>query len=115
MADIAVTVQKPVKAGITPSYAGSLSTSNTYQVPNTGRTLFHFKKSAAVDCTVTFKTPRTVNGLAVAEDTKTVPASTGDKLYSGFDPATYNVPGTNYLEFTLSDVDGLTFAAFEVE
>jgi len=113
MADVRLTPQTLVPTGITPSYTGSLSTSNTYQVRNTGRCLLHFKKAAAVDCTVTITTPKTVGGLALAEQTVTVPASTGDKMIGPFPPSIYN-NSIGDLEFTLSDIDGLSVAVVEM-
>lgn len=113
MADITLTPQTMVRTGVTPTYTGSLSTSNTYRVPNTGRTLLHFKKSGIGNANVTLKTPRTVGGLAVSDPTVQVPASTGDKLIGRLDPALFNVPGTNYMEFTVDDVAGLTVGVFE--
>jgi len=113
VAIITLTPQTMSRAGVTPTYTGSLSTANTYRVANNGRTLLHFKKTQATDCVVTIQTPRTVGGLAVAEHTVTVPASTGDKLIGALDPALFNVAGQNYLEFTLSNIDGLTVGVFE--
>jgi len=111
MSDVALAPQRVVRTGLAASYTGSLSTSNTYQVNNSGHMILHFKKSSAVDCVVTVDTPETVDGLAVAQRTVTVPATTGDKFIGPFPPGHYNQPGTNYLEFTLSDVAGLTVAA----
>ena len=113
MAEITLTVQRVLPTGITPSYTGSLSTSNTYLVRNSGRVLLHFKKSAAVICTVTIATPPTVGGLAVAEQTCAVPATTGDKMIGPFPPRIYN-DGAGDLRFTLSDVDGVTVAVVEL-
>lgn len=113
MADITITPQQMAASGITPSYTGSLSTSNTYYVKNNSHMFLHFKKSAAVDCTVTITTPPTVGGLAVADRTVTVPASTGDKMIGPFPPSIYN-DSSNRVSFTLSNIDGLTVAAVEM-
>ncbi len=113
MADVRITVQKIKRSGngITPTYQGSLSASNTHQVNNNGKVFLHFKKSASVNCTVTIITPRTIDSNAVADLAVVVPATTGDKMMGPFDPNIYNVLGGHDLEFTLSDVDGLTMAA----
>lgn len=113
MADVRLSPQTLADTGITPTYTGSLATTNTYKVRNDGRTFLHFKKSAAVNCTVTIQTPKTVNGLAVAEQTVVVPASTGDKMVGPFAPSVYN-DGLGDLNFTLSDVDGLTVAVVTI-
>lgn len=115
MSNVLVTVQTVGKAGIAPTYQGSLSTSDVYRIPNNGRTIIHLKKSGAGSCNVVFKTPRQVGGLDVAEGAGVVPATTGDKMWSNLDPSLYNVPGQNYLEITVSEVTGLTLAAFQVE
>ena len=112
MSDVALTVQDIVATGLTPSYTGSLSTGNTYQVQNNGRVFLHFKKSAAVDAVITIATPVTKGGYAVADPTVTVPASTGDKMIGPFPPTIFNDDGI--LEFTCSDVDGLTVAALRL-
>lgn len=111
MPDVRVNPQQIDADGIAIAFAGSLSTSDTYLVSNDGRVILHFKKSAAVVCTVTVDTPGSVGGLAVAQRTITVPASTGDIEAGPFPPDLYNQPGANDLEFTLSDIDGLTVAA----
>lgn len=108
MADVAVATQKLNRvAGLTPTYQGSLSTGDTYVIPNDGRIFLHVKKSGAGECTVTVDTPGTVDDLAVAQRTFTVPASTGDKMHG---PYPTNVYGAN-LRVTFSEVTGLTFAA----
>lgn len=115
MANISVVPQVVGVAGLAPVFTGSLSTSNVYQIPNNGKTIIHLKKTGAGACTVTFKTPRQIGALDVAEGSGTVPATTGDVMFSNLDPATYNVPGTGYLELTLSEITGLSMAAFQVE
>jgi len=116
MGVVTLTPQAVSRTGITPSYtaAGSsplLNTSDTFQFNNTGKEILHFKKSGASDCTVTIVTPETVDGLAVADRTLTVPASTGDKMIGPFPPEHYNTPGTaTFQGFTLSEVTGLSVA-----
>jgi hypothetical protein len=113
MSDVVLAVEKLSPLGLEATYNGTLSASNTYFVRNSGRAFLHFKKSAAVDCVVTIQTPVTVGGLAVAEQTVTVDATTGDVFIGPFPPSIYN-DGNNDLKFTLSDVDGLTVAVLEL-
>lgn len=103
------TVRSVVTTGLNPTYAGSLSTSDTYQCDNDGKVWIHFKKANAVDCTVTFLTPATAgrDGLAIAELTVTVPASGGERLVGPFEQQIFN-NSSGKLQWTLSDVDGLT-------
>lgn len=109
MADVNLTVQEITRAGIDLADTGSLSTSDTYKVANNGRTFLHFKKSGAGACTVTITTPGTVDGLAVADKTVTVPATTGDVMVGPFPRQHYN-DGSGLLSFTVSEITGLTVA-----
>ena len=113
MAEVRIDVEKIVPGGLAATYTGSLSTSNTYLVKNNGRTFLHFKKSAAVDAVVTVETPITVDGLAVAERTITVPATTGDRFIGAFPTRVYN-DSVGDLRFTLDDVDGVTVAVLRI-
>jgi hypothetical protein len=110
MADVTWTPQKITLNKITPSYNASLSISDTYHIRNNGKMFVHFKKTAAVVCTVTVQTPATLGGLAVAEHTFTVPASTGDVMAGPFTTGIFN-DGTQDVLITLSDIDGLSCAA----
>lgn len=110
MADVDITVESITRSGINLADTGSLSISDTYHVPNDGKTFLHFKKSGATDCTVTINTPGTVDGLAVANLTVTVPATTGDVMVGPFPRDVYN-DSDGELTFTLSNITGLTVAA----
>ena len=112
MAEVRLTPQKLLKAGITPAYTGSLLTANTYMIRNTGRMFLHFKKSAAVIANIVIETPVTVDGLAVEELSVAVPATTGDKMIGPFAPTIFN-DGLGDVRFSPDDVDGLTVAAVE--
>lgn len=114
MANVDIATQTLAGATTTaPSYTGSLSTSNTYFVENDGRVFLHFKKTGAGACTVTMVTPGTVEGVAIADPTFTVPATTGDVMVGPFPRAPYN-DGSNKLSFTCSEVTGLSVAAVRV-
>ena len=110
MSDVRITPQDGSKLGITPSYTGSLSASNTYQVRNTGHTILHFKETEATACTVTVQTPGTVGGLAIAENEVTVAASSGDVMIGPLSKGLFD-DSDGDIEFTLSNIDGLTVAA----
>lgn len=113
MAEITVSVESVVRTGLAATYNGSLSASNQYFVANDGRVILHFLKTGAGNCTVTIVTPGLVDSLAVADRTFTVPASTGDVFVGPFPPSVYN-DGDGNLEFTLSEVTGLTVAVLRV-
>jgi len=113
MSDVRVAVERVVASGLAAAYTGSLSTANTYMIRNNGRVIIHLKKSAAVDCVATITTPMTIDGLAVAERTVTVPATTGDRFIGPFLPSLYNDVAQD-VRITFSDIDGLTIAVLEI-
>jgi len=113
MAEVTLTPERVLKDGLAATYTGSLSTSNTYLVRNNGRVVLHFKKGGAGDCTVTVQTPKTVAGLAVAENTFSVPATTGDIFAGPFPQSIFN-DSAGDLRFTLSEITGLTVAVLQI-
>lgn len=120
MATVTLTVQDSTRGGTTLSYttngaSPALNTSDTFTFANTGREAVIFQKTGANPCTVTFDTPGTVDGLAVAQRTGTVAAGSGDAIatttvvmFGPFPPNTYNAAGSSLLSgFTVSEVTGL--------
>lgn len=110
MANVRIAVEQMTKEGIDATDNGSLSTSNTYQVNNDGRTFLHVKKSGASDCDVTVSTPGSVDGLAIADLVVTVPASTGDVMIGPFPTHLFN-DSNHDINVTFSNITGLTCAA----
>lgn len=109
MANVTLTPQQISRTGVDLTDTGSLSTSNSYFFRNTGREFIHVKKSGASICTVTIVTPKTVGGLAVADLTVSVPASTGDVMIGPFPPDMFN-NASGDCEVTFSEITGLTVA-----
>lgn len=103
----AETISRP---GLVATYNGGLTTTDTYQVPNDGKTVLHFKKSGANVCTVTVQVNKVVDGLTVPNRTVSIPATTGDKFVGPFPPDTYG----KQITITLSEITGLTFAAVRI-
>jgi hypothetical protein len=69
-----------------------MATADVYKIRNNGRVLLYFAKTGAGNAIITMTTPKTVGGLAVADQTYTVPATTG-KVWAGpFPPDIYNDP-----------------------
>ncbi len=114
MADVALASQRITRKKLEASYTGSLSATDTYKVKNDGKVVLHFKKTGAGECTVTVTTPREFDGLAVADLTFTVPATTGDVFAGPFPPYAYN-DGKDNLSFTVSEVTGLSVAALRID
>ena len=108
MAVIAWTTQEAsALAALTLSPLGSLSTSNTYTFANDGRTVLICRKSGAGACTATVVSPATVAGLAVADLTFNIPASTGYVMSPLFRPDIYNDPATGLVTVSFSEITGL--------
>jgi len=112
MADVRKNVQKISSAGLAATYHSDLTTTDTFLVRNSGKTVLHFKKSGAGACNVTINTPGTVDGLAVAQRVVVVPATTGDVFISGLRPNDYNDVNGD-LRITLDEVTGLTLAVMD--
>ena len=113
MPDVRIAVEKPGAAGAAPTRNGALSIADTYLVRNDGQVLLLFEKSGAGACTVTIQTPVQVGGLAVAERTINVPATTGDVAGGPFPASIYN-DALGDMRLTFSEVTGLTIAALRV-
>lgn len=65
------------------------------------KTLLRVVNAAGAPITVTVHTNRSVEGLAVADDTFSVPATTGDVIYSGFSNIFHwNDTGGVWVEFS---------------
>ncbi len=110
--EVRVTVEQNLKSGLTATYTASgLLSTNTYKVRNDGKVLLHFKKTGAGSCTVTITTPNTSQGLAIADQTVSVPATTGDVFIGPLAPSLFN-DGSSDVAFTISDTVGLSFAVF---
>lgn len=113
MSDVTKNPEAVLATGLAATYHGSLSTSDTYLIPNDGQVLLHFKKTGAGACNVTIATPVTQGGLAVSDQVVQIPATTGDKFIGPFPPHIYN-NGNGQLSVTLSEVTGLTFAVLRM-
>jgi hypothetical protein len=116
MGTVTLAVQDLSRSGVTPARTAAgasplLNVTDTFNFNNTGKEFLHFMKSGAGACTVTIVTPGTVDGLAVADRTVTVAATTGDVMIGPFPPGYYNTAGTaTFAGFTVSEVTGLTCA-----
>ncbi len=72
MARTALTEQAITSSGLEATYSAAHVDGNKFN--NTSRTLFHVKNASGGSVTLTFQTPGTVDGLAIAERTVAVPA-----------------------------------------
>ena len=116
MSTVTLTPQSLARAGITPTRTAAgasplLNVTDTFVFNNTGKEFLHFLKTGAGACTVTISTPNTVDGLAVADRTVTVGATTGDVMTGPFPVEHYNTSGgSTFAGFTVSEVTGLSVA-----
>ena len=114
-ADTILAYSQVVNTGLSTSYnTNNILTTTTYNVANDGRVFLHFKKSGAGTATVSIVTAATVQGLAVADLSISIPASTGDKIIGPFAPSLFNDSNGN-VGFTVSgDTTSLSMAAFRL-
>ena len=86
MARTALTEQTVTSAGLKATYEAANGDGNSFN--NTSRTVFHVKNAAVGAITLTFNTPGTVDGLAVAE--RTVSVGAGEEYFWRGAPSVYN-------------------------
>lgn len=88
-----ITVQTPTKTGAALTRA-TVATGGDV-VPNNGRTMIDIVNGGAVgNVVITIATPATLNGLAVADVTLTIPKTTANEYIAGpFDPNIFNNSG----------------------
>jgi hypothetical protein len=99
MGNVVLAVQDVSDAGITPSYTVSLTaTTNTYQFVND---------------TVTISTFALNRGHALAAITLTVPATTGDIMWSKIAPSIFN-DANGLVNMVFSETTGLTVAVVRI-
>lgn len=114
MANIAWAVQQITEKGITPTY-NTPTITDTYQIPNDGRTFVHVKKTGANACNVTALSQGTVGpgNLTIGNEVISVPATTGDRMIGPFPPSIFN-DGSGLVNVTFSEVTGLTAAVLRL-
>lgn len=103
----------PAAQGGTTAAPTAMDAADTYIVRNNGRVLLHFVKTGAGAATITIQTPKTVNGLAVAEETVAVPATTGNVWAGPFNPNTFN-DASGDMRFTTDEDTGITVEAIQI-
>ena len=96
--------------GSTPQ---AMATADNYICRNNGRVILHFIKVGANPATITIVTPKTVGGLAVAEQTFVVDATTGVEFAGPFPPDIYNDPSGD-LDISTSEETGITVQALQI-
>lgn len=93
-------------AGLTATLLTNILVADTHQIRNDGRVVIRIAKTGAGNAVVTFITPGNVGGLAIADPTATIVATTGKMFIGPFPPNVYN-NSSGDLEWTVDDVVGL--------
>lgn len=115
MARTALTVTDITKSGVDSAATLEAANADGEKFYNNGRTFVEVLNANAADCTLTFQTPRTVDGLAVAEHTVVV--SQNERMLIGpFPTQTFNQTSTDagmvYMDY--SAVTDVTVAAWKL-
>jgi hypothetical protein len=96
MATTDLTLQTKSYAGLTPTFtaAGGAGAGNGYTFPNNGATDFRIKNASGSPVTATIKATGRLGGVALADQTFNVPATTGDVTIGNLDPAAFGATVT---------------------
>ncbi|KKL54111.1 hypothetical protein LCGC14_2268670 [marine sediment metagenome] len=112
MADVPITPVVAAHGGIA-AVPQVMAAADNYIVRNNGRVLLFFRKTGAGAATITVVTPKLVSGLAVAELTFNVPATTGEVWAGPFNPDTFNDPSGD-LDVSTSEDTGITMDSVQI-
>jgi hypothetical protein len=104
-----LTTQQMTSAGAALTLAAANVGGDTADISN-GRTFLWCKNASGGAITVTLATPGDVEGLAIADRTVSVPATTGERMIGPLNPAVYGSIAT----ITYSGVTSFTVAAVSV-
>ena len=115
----ALTVASVSKTGTTLTLAAANVDGNKFT--NNGLTWFQMANAAGESITATFETPKTYDGLAIADQTMVV-ANGATKVIGPFSTDTFNQGGTGsdadlvYVDYTyVTTLTGVTVGAFRFE
>lgn len=104
MARTAITVTTVSRTGIADPTEETADVANGMSLENNvGVAILHVRNSGAVSRTITFVTPGTVDGLAVADLVITVDAGAG-KWVGPFDSSVYNTSGNVLVDPSHTDL-----------
>ena len=101
-----LTAQQILHTGLSATYAAPANADITFA--NDGRVFLDVFNTGA-EMTLTVNTPKTVLGLAVAENIVTIATTTGHKQIGPFDADTYNQTG-GMVTATFSRISDMTCA-----
>ena len=113
MANVTLVPLVASPASVDGSTPQAMATADNYIVRNDGKVLLHFIKTGANPATITIVTPKTVGGLAVAEQTFVVAATTGVEFAGPFPPDLYN-DGSGDMDVSTSEDTAITIQAIQL-
>lgn len=108
-----LTTKLAARAGVNIATLQTPDGTNGNKFLNNGRVMFRAKNGSASPITVTFDTPGTIDGLAVANLDVVIPATTGDVLIGPF-TGNFNQPGTQDVFVSYSAVTTLTVDVYQI-
>ncbi|KKM12766.1 hypothetical protein LCGC14_1719780 [marine sediment metagenome] len=113
MAPVTLPPIQAVPGSVDGSTPQAMATADNYIMRNDGKTILHFIKAGANPATITIVTPKTVGGLAVAEQTFVVAASGGVEFAGPFPPDLYN-DASGDIDISTSEATDITVQAIRV-
>lgn len=105
-----LSVQKIAITGLEATYGAAAGGGNTFK--NDGKTFFHIKNGAGSDVTVTFTTPGTVAGVAIADPAVVVTAGE-ERMIGPFEPSIFN-NASGLVAASYSSATSVTVAAIKL-
>lgn len=100
MARTTINAQQIVRTGLASALA-AVDQPNGNQFANDGMSFLYVKNGSGSPITVTVGTPGNVDGLAIADLTVSVPATTGERMIGPFPPGIYNQSDGNvYVDYS---------------
>ena len=113
MALVTLTPLQAVPGSVDGATPQAMSASDNYICRNNGRVLLHFIKVGSNNATITIVTQQTVGGLAVADQTFVVTATTGVEFAGPFTPSLFN-DGSGDLDISTDEGTSITVQAIRI-
>lgn len=104
--------QTVVRTGLAPSYSAAAGGGDTFNP--SPESFLHVKNGSGAPITVTVVTPGATGGLAIADVSVSVPATTGDRMIGPLPGSLFADPTTGLGSITYSGVTSLTVAIVDV-
>jgi hypothetical protein len=113
MGDVTLVPLVAAPGSVDGSTPQAMAAADNYIVRNNGRVLLHFIKTGANPATITIVTPKTHGGLALAEQTFVVDATTGVEFAGPFPPEIYNDTSGD-MDISTSEETAITVQALQI-